>query len=218
MFIGHYAPALALKPLAPRVPLWVLFVAVQLLDFGWDALVFLGVEHVRITPGITAANDLDLYDMPLTHSLVAALVWSAVAALAAWRLTRGGERERRVAGGVVGLAVLSHWLLDLVVHRPDLTLAGESTAHVGLGLWNYPVLETSLEVGLVIAGGLLAARAPARRRAVLALTSVLALVAVVERLVPPPATVTQLVVSAFAAYVVFAGAAALVDRAERSNR
>src|SRR5205823_6358437 len=110
---------------------------VQLLDFGWDAFVLFGIEHVRITPGITASNPLDLYDMPLTHSLLAALAWSGLAAAVTYAAM---QRDPRAAM-VVGLAVLSHWLLDLIVHRPDLTLAGESTAHVGLGLWNYPAQE-----------------------------------------------------------------------------
>lgn len=205
MFIGHYAPALALKPAAPRVPLWALFVAVQLLDFGWDALVFAGVEHVRITPGITASNALDLYDMPLTHSLLAALVWSAAVALVAWRAL-----DARSAL-VLGVAVASHWLADLIVHRPDLTLAGASTPSVGLGLWNHPLPEIALEIGLVIAAGLFSARHAKARRATLVLTAVLALVAVVERLMPPPGSVTQLVLSAFAAYVLFALAAWRVD-------
>jgi hypothetical protein len=206
VFIGHYAPALALKPTAQRVPLWALFVAVQLLDFGWDLFVLVGIEHVRIVPGFTATNDLDLYDMPWTHSLAAALVWSAVAAAITWRVL-----DRRSAI-VVGAAVSSHWVLDLLVHAGDLTIAGAATPHLGLGLWNRPMLEIGLELGLVVAAGAFAARSAKRPRPMLALTALLAVVAVVERLVPPPASVTQLVLSAFAAYVLFALAAARVDR------
>jgi hypothetical protein len=209
VFIGHYAPALALKPSAPRVPLWGLFVAVQLLDFGWDALVFAGVEHVRLTPGITASNPLDLYDMPWTHSLLAALLWSAAAAALAWRAL-----DARSAA-IVALAVFSHWALDLIVHRPDLSLAGASTPSFGLGLWNYPLPEIALEIGSVIAAGAWAARASKAKRAVWVLTAVLASVAVVERLMPPPASVTQVAASAFVAYVLFALAARRVDRAEQ---
>ncbi len=218
VFIGHYAPALALKPIARRVPLWVLFVAVQLLDFGWDAFVFVGIEHVRITPGFTASNDYELYDMPWTHSLVAALAWSIAAALVTRRLAPGNATDARVGALVVGVAVFSHWALDALVHASDLSIAGPGTPYVGLGLWNYPILQTSLEVGLVIAGGLLAARGhgPAARP-VLALTAVLVVVAIVERLVPPPASVMQLVISAFAAYVAFALAAWRVDRAGQSQ-
>jgi len=201
VFIGHYAPALALKPVAPRVPLWALFVGVQLLDFGWDALVLAGVEHVRITPGITESNDLDLYDMPLTHSLAAAVVWSAITVAATWRWL--GAR----GAGVLATAVLSHWWLDLLVHRPDLSLAGASTPMLGLGLWNYPRLELALEIGLVIAAGVFAAKSATRPRAIAGLTGVLVLVAITERLMPAPTSVTQIVISAFVAYVTLAAAA-----------
>jgi hypothetical protein len=52
------------KAVQPSVPLWVLFLAVQFLDVLWGIFVLLGVEKVRIVPGITATNPLDLYYMP----------------------------------------------------------------------------------------------------------------------------------------------------------
>ena len=79
MFIGHYGPAYAIKAIRPTIPLWLLFVAVQLVDVGWALLVLLGVEKVRIVPGITASNPLDLYYMPYTHSLAAAALWAGAA-------------------------------------------------------------------------------------------------------------------------------------------
>ena len=88
MFVGHYGPSFAIKSIQPHIPLWLLFIAVQLLDVGWSVLVFLGVEKVRIVPGITASNPLDLYYMPYTHSLVAALAW-AVAGIILCRLLLG---------------------------------------------------------------------------------------------------------------------------------
>lgn len=81
MFVGHYGMSFAAKRIAPTIPLWVLFVAVQLLDVFWAPLVLLGIEKVRIVPGITASNPLDLYYMPYTHSLLAAGLWSAGALL-----------------------------------------------------------------------------------------------------------------------------------------
>jgi hypothetical protein len=79
MFVGHYSVAFAVKTPRNKIPLWVLFVAVQLLDFLWAPFVLLGIEKVRFVPGITATNALDLYYMPYTHSLIGALFWSAVA-------------------------------------------------------------------------------------------------------------------------------------------
>ena len=81
MFIGHFAPALvaATHPKAPN--LGVLFVGAQLIDFGFFVFVLAGIEHLRIVPGITAMNSLDLYSMPYTHSLAGSVVWGAGFAL-----------------------------------------------------------------------------------------------------------------------------------------
>ena len=87
MFVGHYGVSFASKRYGSQIPLWLLFIAVQWLDVIWAPLVLLGIERVRITPGITASNPLDLYYMPYTHSLVAALLWSAAMIVACrWTL------------------------------------------------------------------------------------------------------------------------------------
>src|SRR5882724_9023831 len=115
MFVGHYGVSFAAKRSAASVPLWVLFIAVQLLDVAWAPLVLLGVEKVRIVPGITATNPLDLYYMPYTHSLVAAIAWSILALLVFKVFSR---HDGWSAAAIVGAAVFSHWVLDLLVHRP----------------------------------------------------------------------------------------------------
>ena len=76
MFVGHYGPSFAIKAVRPAIPLGLLFIAVQLVDVVWSVLILLGIEKARIVPGITASNPFDLYYMPYTHSLVAAIVWS----------------------------------------------------------------------------------------------------------------------------------------------
>jgi len=107
MFVGHYSVAFAVKTPRNRIPLWVLFVAVQLLDFLWAPFVLLGIEKVRFVPGITATNALDLYYMPYTHSLIGALFWSAVA----FAIYRIGWRSiaSNSAALLVGFGVFSHW-------------------------------------------------------------------------------------------------------------
>src|SRR6266540_3350102 len=135
MFVGHYGVSFTAKKAEPAIPLWVLFIAVQLLDVLWAPLVLLGIEKVRIVPGITASNPLDLYYMPYTHSLVAAIGWSVVAFLV-YRAVRPVPPR---AAAIVGVAVFSHWVLDFLVHRPDLPLY-DNTAKVGLGLWNLPAV------------------------------------------------------------------------------
>src|SRR5947207_12397288 len=112
MFVGHYGVSFASKGADRTIPLWVLFLAVQLLDVAWAPFVLLGIEKVRIVPGITASNPLDLYYMPYTHSLVAALLWSACAFII-YRLSMSHDNKTAL---VVAAAVFSHWVCDFVVH------------------------------------------------------------------------------------------------------
>jgi len=146
MFIGHYAPAFvaATSPKSPR--LGALFVAAQLVDIAFFSFLILGVEKMRMLPGATVMNGMDLYDMPWTHSLAGAIGWGALFAIAV-RLLRGGW----TAGLIGGAVVVSHWLIDLLVHRPDLTLAG-SAPKLGLGLWNHPWIEIPLELAFAFGG------------------------------------------------------------------
>lgn len=142
MFVGHYAASLAAKAIEPRGPLWSYVIAAQAIDIGWGALVMAGVEKVRIDPSLPGSA-LDLYHMPYTHSLPAVLAWS-LAGLALARLARLPWG----AAVAIAVTVFSHWLLDLLVHRPDLEL-WFGGAKVGLGLWNYPVPEQAVEIGLL---------------------------------------------------------------------
>jgi hypothetical protein len=142
VFIGHWAPALAIAARRPVPTIGVLFIAAQLVDWLFFALVLLGVEHMRFTPGISAMNPLDLYYMPYTHSLLGSTLFAAAFAGLVLAATR--DRGAALAAAVV---VLSHWLLDLLVHVPDLTLVG-SPPKLGLALWNYPYLEMPLELAI----------------------------------------------------------------------
>jgi hypothetical protein len=142
MFIGHWAPALiaAAHPKAPK--LGTLFIAAQLVDLGFFSLMLLGVEKMRVVPGISVMNPMDLYHMPYTHSLLGSAVWAAGFAAIIYAFTKN-----RTGAAVGGAVVLSHWFLDLAVHVPDLTLWG-SPPKLGFGLWNYPAIEMPLELGL----------------------------------------------------------------------
>jgi membrane-bound metal-dependent hydrolase YbcI (DUF457 family) len=209
MFVGHYGISFAAKKTTPSVSLATLFVAVQLLDVGWSLLVLLGVEKVRIVPGITATNPLDLYYMPYTHSLVAALLWSA-AALALYRLVR--PRAPRGAALVVGAAVFSHWVLDFLVHRPDLPLFDDS-AKVGTGLWNFPVIALALEVTFLFGGlGLYFLTGVTRRTGLIIFAVLMVAIQMFVFFGPPPASDRAAAMTALAAYAVFAVVIARLER------
>ena len=142
MFIGHWAPALAVAAKRQRPGLDTLFIAAQLIDWAFFVFVLLGVEKLRLTPGVSAISPLDLYFMPYTHSLVGALAWGGGTTIVVWAILRD-----RTAALLTGAVVVSHWLLDLLVHVPDLTIAG-SPPKLGLGLWNYPGIEMPLELAM----------------------------------------------------------------------
>lgn len=146
MFIGHFAPALIARGLTEEAPkLGTLFVAAQLVDWGFFTFAIFGIESMRIVPGITAMNPMDLYHMPYTHSLLGSAVWALAFATVIWMVTRN-----TIAATWGAIVVVSHWLLDLLVHRPDLTLAG-GEEKFGFGLWNSPLIEMPLEIGLTLA-------------------------------------------------------------------
>jgi hypothetical protein len=145
MFVGHFAVALAAKRAAPKVSLGTLFLACEFVDAAWPVLLLLGIEQVRIAPGITAFTPLDFISYPWTHSLLMGAVWALVLAVA-------------FRHWVVGLLVLSHWFLDAIVHRPDLPLVPGGEARLGLGLWNSIPGTLGLELAMFAAGLLIYAR------------------------------------------------------------
>lgn len=143
MFIGHFAVALAAKPVAPKASLGTLFIACELVDLIWPVFLLIGVERVVIRPGTTAFTPLDFVHYPWTHSLLMSAVWAVIFS----GLYLSFTKKRREAV-IVGLVVLSHWFLDLVMHRPDLLLVPGGGPSFGLGLWNSVagtlVVETAL--------------------------------------------------------------------------
>ncbi len=142
MFVGHWAPALVAAT-HPRAPgLGTLFIAGQLVDWAFFGFVLGGVEHMRLAPGTSVMNPMDLYHMPYTHSLLGSVLWAGGLALILWWWRR--DRMTALIGGGV---VLSHWFLDLLVHIPDLTLWG-AEPKLGFGLWDHPAIAMPLELAL----------------------------------------------------------------------
>jgi hypothetical protein len=211
VFIGHYGPAFGAKAAVRRVPLWVYFVAVQWLDIVWSILVLAGVEKVKIVPGYTQGSPLDLYYMPYTHGLIGALVLSVIfGGIVA--LVIGRPRQMAVFL-IVAAAVFSHWLLDLVVHMPDLWIY--DGVKVGFGLWRWLWISLPLELLSLFIGAWFYARfVPARGHGNLWLWIFVVAMAAVELYAafgPAPASSTAEAHTALFAYGVLAVLAGFVD-------
>ena len=205
MFIGHYGLAFGSKRLVPTVSLGALFLACQLADLLWPTLVLLGIERVALAPGITRATPLDFQYYPYSHSLVALAVWGVAAGLA-YRLA---TRSTWGAALVLGLLVLSHWFLDLIVHRPDLAIVPGEGPKVGLGLWNSVPGTLAVEYLLFALGVWIYIKSTAARDRIgsiglWTLILFLAAIEVANILGPPPPSVAAVAWSAEAMWLLVA--------------
>ena len=148
MFIGHFAVGFAAKRAAPRASLGTYIAATCFLDMLWPVFLLLGIEQVRIAPGITAFSPFDFVSYPWSHSLVMALLWSVVFGGAHYLFRRDAATAK-----MLGLVVFSHWILDWVTHRPDLPIAPGLAFRTGLGLWNSIPATIAVEVTMFLVAG-----------------------------------------------------------------
>src|SRR6476660_1509617 len=223
MFVGHYSVAFAVRTEQNKIPLWVLFVAVQFLDYIWATLVLLGIEKLRVIKGFTAGSMLDSYFHPYSHSLITAILWSVVAALVYKTVCgRHGRHYSKSALLIVGLAVFSHLLLDLVAHPRDLAIY-DNTWKVGFGLWNYRDPEFALEIAL-LAGGIVLylarnAMPTIRKGAVIAFGLVLVIVQIGDTYVPrTPLTDKATVTGVWMFYTLFVIVAFAIEKIGRRGQ
>jgi hypothetical protein len=146
MFLGHFGVALAAKKAAPKTSLGTLVFAAQFADMLWPLLLLLGIEQVRIVPGLLPASPFDFTSYPISHSLVAQMGWAALLVIAYFILRRDGRSAL-----LVGALVPTHWLLDFIAHRPDMQIYPGGTKY-GLGMWNSLPLTIFVEYALFAAG------------------------------------------------------------------
>jgi hypothetical protein len=210
VFLGHYGLAFAAKRAAPRTSLGTLTFAAQWLDELWPLLLLAGVEQVRIVPGLMAASPLEFTHYPISHSLLAALGWGLLIG-GLYQLARRSPR----AAVIVGALVVSHWVLDLVVHGPDLPLF-PGGPRVGLGGWNSVALTNALEAVCYLGGLAIYLRATAAkdrvgRYALWALVVFQIVCYAAASLAPPPPNTRVLAISALFLWL-FIPWAAWVDR------
>lgn len=217
MFLGHYGVAFALKRVEPKLSLGTLFVAVQLPDLLWGIFVLLGWEHARIVPGHTAVTPLEFLNYPISHSLLGTAVWSVVAAAAYYSWPTRDTSRHWQASAVVGLAVFSHFPLDVLVHAADLPLLDNESTKLGFGLWNNPAATIALELVMLGAGLALyvarrSHRHPARAPRITILILTLLATYLANLYGPVPPDMTKVAVSAIALYLAMGALAAWADR------
>ncbi len=147
MFLAHFGVGFGAKAAAPNVSLGSLFLAAQFIDLIWPTLLLFGIERVNIIADGTRNPPLEFVYYPFSHSLLAVLAWAALVATSYFIV-----RCSRSGAVVLGLAVVSHWLLDLVVHYPDLPLYPGHSPLLGLGIWSSPVVAMVLEFSIFAAG------------------------------------------------------------------
>jgi hypothetical protein len=147
MFIGHMGVAFAAKKYSTKPSLGTLFIATQFIDLLWPVLLLLGLEQVAIDIGNTAVTPFNFISYPISHSLLAVLLWSVLV---------GGiyylYRKEKNASIILGVVVLSHWILDLITHRPDLEIIPGTGMMAGFGLWN-SVIGTIVVEGTIFVLG-----------------------------------------------------------------
>lgn len=217
MFVGHFALAFGAKKIAPQVSLGTLFMSAQLADLIWPSLVLLGIERFEIRPGITAVTPLDFIHYPWSHSLVTLSLWATV--LGAGYLLKYPGNTR--AALVLAVLVLSHWVLDVLSHRPDMPVSLGGSTRLGLGLWDSIPATMAVELTMFAAGLFLyrkATRAADRTGniALWSLAGFLGIVYLANIFGPPPPSVTAVAWSAEAIWLLVAWGY-WVDRHRRAN-
>jgi hypothetical protein len=217
MFVGHYGVALALKRADPRLSLGTLFIGTQLVDILWGIFIVLGWERARVDPGFTAVTPFQFLSYPLSHSLVAGVAWAALAAAVYYSRPTVDTSHRWRGALVLGIAVLSHWFLDVIVHLPDLPLAGNDSPKFGLGLWDNIGATHVVEFGALAVGAWIYTTAKTKRHPLhpvrlAILIAVLLGLNAVNLWAPPPDDMTVIGIGAVLMFLGLAWLGAWVDR------
>jgi hypothetical protein len=195
MFIGHFAVGLAGRRLTPRAGLGWWFAAVVFLDAVWPVMLLLGLEQVAITPSPDPFLNLTFISYPISHSLVAAVAWAIVFA-GAWRMIKGrGDGALLLAAGV-----LSHWVLDVVSHLPDMPVLPHGP-YIGLGLWRSVPLTVVVEVAMFAGGIAWYARGRRPRVSFWLLMGLLVVLYVASLVSPPPPSVAAIAWTSIVAWL-----------------
>jgi hypothetical protein len=152
MVLGHYAVGIALKRVEPRLSLGMLLLGVNLIDITFGILMLAGVEHARFVPTMAGIYPYELYDFPYSHSMAGGIALSLLGFLLYqyWPVRTGSSRLRPAL--IFGAAIFSHFLCDIISHRPDLPLFGDGSPRIGMGLYGSMAGSVALEGVLFVLG------------------------------------------------------------------
>jgi hypothetical protein len=217
MFIGHYGVGLALKRADRTLSLGFLFVAVQLPDLIFGVTLLTGVEKINIVARTNALTSVEYTFFPFSHSLAATLLWAGLVALVFLIVPVRSSLSKSKTALVMATAVLSHFVLDAIVHNPDLDLLGNGVYKIGLGLWNYPLASYTVEALLLIAGLWIYLRSTrsiafSGRYGLPVLSVVLLILNAVNTFGPPPTSTEYFATTMLIVYIATTAAAFWLDR------
>ena len=222
MFAGHVGAALAIGRAERRVNVGVFIGAALLLDLSLWLFVLLGWESVFITANFASTHQPE-FVFPYSHGLLASLAWSGIAGAAGFFCYAHLHAARWRAATLIAAAVFSHWLLDGLVHRPEMPLTDASSVKLGLGLWQTMSVALAVESAIVIVGLLLFVRGSSLSRAkafgLAALTALILVFTIVGMTVAPaPPSATAMAGSSLLTLVAVCALACWLGRIPRERQ
>ena len=151
MFVGHYGIGLALKSADKKLNLGWIFLAAMLPDILLGIFVVFGIEKIIIPVNYPQLHYL-LFDFPLSHSLGATIIWSVIILILVKLFWPNKISNKSRVAVILSLAYFSHFLLDVIVHIPEIPILGDNSFKIGLGLWNVLPVELILELCIALFG------------------------------------------------------------------
>lgn len=147
MFVGHIGAGLFVKRFEPRLNLGALLFAALFADLLLWTLVIFGIESLG-APETTGSARFFTFVFPYSHGFASSVIWSGLAAAAGWFFAAPRPSRRSRLAWALSLAVFSHFMLDLIVHVPDLPIFSQSSPKLGLGLWRHMPIALAIELAL----------------------------------------------------------------------
>jgi hypothetical protein len=217
MFAGHVGIGLALGRAERQLNVGFFVAAALLLDVVLWSFILLGWEAVVIPADFPSTHQAD-FMFPYSHGLVAAGLWSLATAALAWLWLGNDARAAWPAAALIAAAVFSHWILDALVHRPEMPVAGADSAKFGLGLWDHMPIALLIEAAIVVLGlALFLRRSNLSRQRSIALVvltlAILAFTGIGMTLAPPPPSATAMAASSLVTLIVIAALYGWIGRA-----